>query len=215
MLRPESVTLEGRRVRLEPLEYRHLADLQVAGEEDPSLFRFISSNPYLTGGWASWFAEAVAGEAAGRYVCWATVDRACGRIVGSTRYGDIEPDHERLEVGWTWIAPSHQRAGINIEAKLLQLKHAFEVLGVQRVALKTDARNTRSRQAIEGTGAVLEGVLRSHIKLPDGFIRDTVYYSILADEWPRVCDRLQARRGRTANVPLPACSGIGRSRLSP
>jgi HAD superfamily hydrolase (TIGR01509 family) len=143
------------------------------------------------------------------------VDRACGRLVGSTRYGDIESIHERLEVGWTWIAPSHQRTGINLEAKLLPLDHAFEVLGVHRVALKTGARNTRSRRAIEGIGAVFEGVLRSHIELPNGFIRDTVFYSVLADEWPRVRHRLQARIGRNANVPLPACSEIGPSQFIP
>jgi HAD superfamily hydrolase (TIGR01509 family) len=214
MLTPQPVVLDGRRVRLEPLDHRHLGDLQAAGEEDPSLFRFMSSNPYLSGGWEAWFSEAHDGEAAGRYLCWATIDTECGRVVGSTRYGDIEPKHERLEVGWTWIAPSHQRTGLNVEAKFLQLKQAFEILGVRRVAFKTDARNFRSRQAIEGIGAVFEGVLRSHIKLPDGFVRDTVFYSVLAGEWPGVRDRLLERVKGRADRPLSSCAGIARGRPS-
>jgi HAD superfamily hydrolase (TIGR01509 family) len=187
-----------------------MGELQAAGEEDPALFRFMSSNPYLSGGWEAWFAEAHAGEAAGRYLCWATIDTGCGKVVGSTRYGDIEPKHERLEVGWTWLAPSHHRTGLNVEAKFLQLRHAFETLGVRRVALKTDTRNIRSRQAIEGIGAVFEGVLRSHIKLPDGFVRDTVFYSVLAAEWPGVRDRLLERVERLADKPIPSCAALAR-----
>jgi RimJ/RimL family protein N-acetyltransferase len=202
MLTPQPVALKGRRVLLEPLDGRHMRDLEVAGEEAPSLFRFMSSNPYLSGGWQAWFTEATEGVAAGHYLCWVTIDTVCGRVVGSTRYGDIEPKHERLEIGWTWIAPSHQRTGINVEAKFLQLEHAFEVLGVRRVALKTDARNIKSRHAIEELGGVFEGRLRSHIKLPDGFIRDTVFYSVLAHEWPNVRDRLLERIERRAD-PSP------------
>jgi RimJ/RimL family protein N-acetyltransferase len=134
--------------------------------------------------------------AAGRYVAWATVDRASGRAIGSTRFGDISPADGRLEIGWTWIAPSYQRTAANTEAKLLQLRYAFDDLGATRVALKTDGRNVRSQAAIERLGAVREGVLRRHMRLPDGFIRDTVYYSILAEEWPAVRDRLEERLAR-------------------
>jgi RimJ/RimL family protein N-acetyltransferase len=126
-------------------------------------------------------------------VAWATVDRASGRAIGSTRFGDIEPDHGRVEIGWTWIAPAFQRTAVNTEAKLLQLTYAFETLGAGRVALKTDGRNERSQAAIARLGAVREGVLRRHTRLPDGFVRDTVYYSILADEWPAVKARLTER----------------------
>jgi N-acetyltransferase len=150
-------------------------------------------------GWEAWIGEALRGVAAGTYVAWATVDRASGQAVGSTRFGDIEPDHGRVEIGWTWIAPSHQRTAINTEAKLLQLRYAFDDLGATRVALKTDGRNLRSQAAIERLGAMREGVLRRHTRMPDGFLRDTVYYSILADEWPGVRARLEDRLGRASD----------------
>jgi len=193
MLRPEPVVLVGPRIRLEPLAGSHLPELQSAGDEDPSLFRFMASNPYLRGGWEPWLAEALEGQTIGRYVCWATIDRASGRAIGSTRFGDIEPGHCRIEIGWTWLAPSCQGTGVNTEAKLLQLQYAFDVLGAGRVAFRTDARNARSRRALERLGATQEGVLRRHTRMPDGFLRDTVYYSILSDEWPAIRSRLVAR----------------------
>jgi RimJ/RimL family protein N-acetyltransferase len=195
MERPTSIILEGAHVRLEPLAGAHRDDLVAAAALDPEIFRYMGMN-IVDHGWDAWLREALDGVAAGTYVAWATVDRASGRAVGSTRYGDIAPEHGRLEIGWTWIAPSHQRTAVNTEAKLLQLTHAFETLGATRVALKTDARNLRSQAAIERLGAVREGVLRRHIRLPDGFIRDTVYYSILSDEWPAVKARLSERLGR-------------------
>jgi RimJ/RimL family protein N-acetyltransferase len=188
MLRPERVTLEGRVVRLEPLEERHRDDLLEAGS-DPAIWRYMSSDLSVPGAWPAYLAHAQGPD----FVAWATVDRASGRAIGSTRFGDIEPEHERLEIGWTWIAPAFQRTAANTEAKLLQLTYAFETLGAGRVALKTDARNDRSQTAIERLGAVREGTLRRHIRLPDGHVRDTVYYSILADEWPAVKARLTKR----------------------
>ena len=179
-------------MRLEPLAASHRADLEAAAAEDAATFRYMGTN-IAAHGWEAWLREALDGVADGRYVAWATVDRASGRAIGSTRFGDIAPEHGRVEIGWTWIAPSHQRTAINTEAKLLQLRYAFDELGATRVALKTDARNQRSQAAIERLGAVREGVLRRHIRLPDGFLRDTVYYSILADEWPAVRERLEER----------------------
>ncbi len=120
MQAPEPRALEGRHVRLEPLEPRHRDDLVAAAGEDPATFRYMSTN-IAAHGWDAWLAEALDGVAAGRYVAWATVDRASGRAVGSTRFGDISPADGRLEIGWTWIAPSRQRTGINTEAKLVQL----------------------------------------------------------------------------------------------
>jgi len=193
MRRPEPVALAGKLIRLDPLTVHHLPELQAAGDEDPSLFRFMASNPYLRGGWEAWLAEALEGQASGRYVCWGTTEQSSGRVIGSTRFGDIEPSHGRLEIGWTWLAPSHQRTGANPEAKLLQLRYAFDVLDAGRVAFRTDARNLASRRALERLGAVQEGVLRRHTRMPDGFFRDTVYYSILRDEWPAVRARLAAR----------------------
>jgi RimJ/RimL family protein N-acetyltransferase len=127
------------------------------------------------------------------YVSWATVDALSGRAIGSTRFLDIAPEHGRLEIGWTWIAPSHRRTATNTEAKLLQLSHAFDELGATRVALKTDERNERSQAAIARLGAVREGVLRHQFRMPDGFMRSSVYFSILADEWPAVKAQLEAR----------------------
>ena len=197
MKKPAPIVLEGSHVRLEPLEPRHLTDLVAAGDEDPDVFRFVTVSPYVVG-WEDWLAEALAGQSAGRYVCWATVLTAEGRAIGSTRFGDIEPTHGRLEIGWTWLARSAQRTAANSEAKLLQLKYAFDELGASRVAFKTDARNEQAQRALERLGAVREGVLRSHMRLSDGFVRDTVYYSILAREWPAVRaaaeGRLEARR---------------------
>jgi RimJ/RimL family protein N-acetyltransferase len=186
MLRPERVTLEGRVVRLEPLEERHRDDLLAAAAEDPRIWDFMGTTLPGDAAWPAYLAAALGPE----FVAWATVERASGRAVGSTRFGDIAPEHERVEIGWTWIAPSRQRTAVNTEAKLLQLTYAFETLGAGRVALKTDARNERSQRAIERLGAVREGVLRRHMHLPDGHVRDTVYYSILADEWPAVKARL-------------------------
>ncbi len=188
---PESVLLSGRHVRLEPLSPAHREDLVAAAAEDPTIFRYMASN--TASDWDAWLREALDGVAAGTYVAWATVDQATGRAIGSTRFGDIAPEHGRVEIGWTWLGASHQRSSANSEAKLLQLTYAFEDLGATRVALKTDARNLRSQAAIERLGAVREGVLRRHIRMPDGFLRDTVYYSILDDEWPAVKARLEER----------------------
>ena len=189
MLPPERITLEGRFVRLEPLADHHRDDLLAAAAEDPATFRYMGSD--LSAGadaWPAYLSDALRPD----YVAWATVERASNRAIGSTRFGDIAPEHGRVEIGWTWIAPSRQRTAVNTEAKLLQLSYAFDSLGAGRVALKTDGRNERSQRAIERLGGVREGVLRRHLRLPDGFIRDTVYYSILADEWASVKARLEA-----------------------
>ncbi len=190
MRAPEQVTLAGRFVRLEPIEERHRDDLLAAASEDPTTFRYMGAD--LSVGlevWPAYLADALRPD----YVAWATVDAASGRAIGATRFGDIAPEHGRVEIGWTWIAPSHQRSATNTEAKLLQLGYAFDELGATRVALKTDGRNLRSQAAIERLGAQREGALRRHMRMPDGFIRDTVYFSILAEEWPAVKARLEER----------------------
>jgi RimJ/RimL family protein N-acetyltransferase len=191
---PERVVLAGRFVRLEPLSEAHRDDLLAAAAQDPTTFRYMGAD-LSTGvnAWAAYLADALRPE----YVAWATVDAATGRAVGSTRFGDIAPEHGRVEIGWTWIAPSHQRSATNTEAKLLQLTYAFDELGATRVALKTDGRNLRSQAAIERLGAQREGVLRRHVRMPDGFIRDTIYFSILAEEWPAVKERLGDRLARS------------------
>jgi RimJ/RimL family protein N-acetyltransferase len=194
MKRPERIVLAGRFVRLEPLSEGHRDDLLEAAAQDPATFRYMGTDLSVgASAWDAYLADALRPD----YVAWATVDAATGRAVGSTRFGDIAPEHGRVEIGWTWIAPSHQRSATNTEAKLLQLAYAFDELGATRVALKTDGRNLRSQAAIERLGAQREGALRRHMRMPDGFIRDTVYFSILDDEWPAVRARLQERLARS------------------
>ncbi len=195
MRAPEPLVFDGRFVRLEPLGEQHRSDLEVAVAEDPEAVR-LGAGVFVQHGWEAWYDEAAAGVADGRYVAWATIALDTGRAVGSTRFGDIDVPSERVEIGWTFLAPSRWRTAINSEAKLLQLRYAFDDLGAGRVGLKTDARNLRSQAAIERLGGVREGVLRRHMRLPDGFIRDSVYYSILRDEWPAVRDRLEVRLAR-------------------
>jgi N-acetyltransferase len=190
---PERVILNGRFVRLEPLSEAHRDDLLAAAAEDPATFRYMGTDLSVgEAAWPAYLADALRPE----YVAWATVDAASGRAIGASRFGDIAPEHGRVEIGWTWIAPSHQRSATNTEAKLLQLGYAFDELGATRVALKTDGRNLRSQAAIERLGAQREGTLRRHMRTPDGFIRDTVYFSILAEEWPAVKARLEERLTR-------------------
>ncbi len=192
MRAPTPVVLEGRHVRLEPLGPEHRADLEAAVAEDPNALR-LGAPLFTMGGWDPWYDEAAAGMADGRYVAWATLDAVRGTAIGSTRFADIDVPSERLEIGWTWLAPSRWRTAANTEAKLLQLRHAFDDLGAGRVALKTDGRNARSQAAIERLGGVREGTLRRHLRMPDGYVRDTVYYSILRNEWPPIRARLEAR----------------------
>lgn len=118
------------------------------------------------------------------------VDQASGQIIGSTRYGNIEVAHRRLEIGWTWLTPAFQRSRANTEAKLLLLTHAFEILGMHRVELKTDALNAKSRAAIGRIGATQEGIFRRHMITASGRVRDTVYFSIIDSEWPAIKAKL-------------------------
>jgi len=181
----EPVVLEGDRVRLEPLRADHLADLSLVAF-DPPLWRWTIMGPQDEAGLRRWVETALANAGAGIERPFATVDRATGRAIGSSRYLSIVPEHRRLEIGWTWVGTAYQRTGANREAKLLQLSHAFETLDAQRVEFKTHSRNERSRNALAGIGATFEGVFRSHTIMPDGSIRDSAYFSVITSEWPEV-----------------------------
>jgi RimJ/RimL family protein N-acetyltransferase len=137
--------------------------------------------------------RALKDQESGTALPFVTVDRASGRIVGSTRYMNIEPAHRRVEIGASWLARPWQRTAINTEAKYLMLRHAFETLGCMRVELKTDALNRRSRNAIQRIGGIEEGIFRRHILTWSGRVRDSVYFSIVDREWPRVKAALEAR----------------------
>lgn len=184
--------LEGRHVVLEPLEESHLPGLAAAGA-DPDLWRWTTQVVDTPEAMALYVAAALVEREEGRSIPFAQVERATGRVVGSTRFGNLSPEHRRVEIGWTWIAAPWQRTALNTEAKRLLLGHAFDTLGCIRVELKTDARNERSRRAILRLGATEEGTLRHHMITGTGRIRDTVYFSVLREEWPGVRERLDAR----------------------
>jgi N-acetyltransferase len=193
----EVPALTGRLVRLEPLAEVHREPLRIAAD-DERIWRHtitVACGP----GFDEWFNEALAGLAAGRRGPFAVRRLADETLIGSTSYLDVALKHKRLEIGSTWYRPECWGTALNPECKLLLLGHAFDVLGVNRVALITDRENERSRAAIAKLGAVQEGVLRSHMVVQTGRVRDTVVFSITATEWPAVRERL---RGRLANCSL-------------
>ena len=200
-LRP--IVLEGDFVRLEPMTLEHHAGLSAVGL-DPEIWRFtlvVVQTPEEMRGYMDAALELQRG---GTTLPFVTIERSSGRIVGSTRFGNYDPANRRIEIGWTWIAPRWQRTAINTEAKYLMLSHAFEKLHCVRVELKTDVLNTPSRKAMLRIGAKEEGVLRKHSLVWDGRYRDSIYYSILDDEWATVKQELEKmliRRPEPASSP--------------
>ena len=193
---PRPILLQGRQVRLEPLERRHLPAL-VAAAQDAEIFQFFLTPPLGDEAeMARWLEDRLGGQATGTEVAWATVRVTDRRLVGATTFLDIRRAHRGLEIGNTWLARAAQRTPINTEAKLLQLTHAFEALGAWRVQLKTDERNARSRAAILRLGCTFEGILRKYQARYDGYVRNTALYSLTAEDWPMVKARLTARLGR-------------------
>ncbi|MGW0553172.1 GNAT family N-acetyltransferase [Streptomyces sp. NPDC002926] len=191
---PVSVTLTGRHVRLEPLTMEHLGDLFAAGGKDDEVWRWQGGpTPRTRDELGFKLGELLEAAEHGTYIPFAVIRRATGRAVGWTTFMDIDAENERLEIGWTWYGRASWRTEVNTEAKLLLLTHAFEDLGMGRVQLKTDHMNQRSQAAIARLGAQREGVLRRHRRRPDGTWRDTVYFSLLAEEWPTAKARLGAR----------------------
>ena len=186
------VILEGRHVRLEPLTLEHTAGLaQVGLDED--LWRWIPTAVHTPEEMRSYVETALNERKSGSALPFALIEKSSGRSIGSTRYGNIERVHHRVEIGWTWVARPWQRSNINTEAKYLLLQHAFETLKCIRVELKTDSLNERSRTAILRIGAREEGTFRNHMITASGRIRHTVYFSILDSEWPDVKARLENR----------------------
>lgn len=179
-------------MRLEPLAMRHVDDLAgVALEEE--LWRYLPVTFLTREDVERWARATLTAAEGGAEIPFATIDRSSGRAIGSTRFMDIRREHRGAEIGWTWLGREWRRTAANSEAKYLQLSYLFETAGCLRVTLKTDALNTRSRRSIERLGAVFEGVLRKHMVMPTGRIRDSAYYSILDDEWPAVKERLAER----------------------
>lgn len=183
------VTLQGAAVRLEPLTLVHVGPLAEVGL-DPSLWALAQHVIRTRAEMQAYVEEALAEQQGGTALPFATVEQASGQVVGSTRFANASHEHRRVEIGWTWIAPAWQRSAVNTEAKFLMLRHAFERMEARRVEFKTSTLNERSRRAMRRLGATEEGVLRQHMIRPDGTSRDSVYFSVLDDEWPAVKSRL-------------------------
>ena len=185
------VTLEVRHVRLEPLTETHLTGLAEVGL-DEELWRWIPTPVRTREEMAAYIETAIGEQERGVSLPFAIIEKAAGRAIGSTRYGNIDRTHHRVEIGWTWVARDWQRTAVNTEAKYLLLEHAFETLGCIRVELKTDSLNEKSRAAILRIGAREEGIFRNHMITAKGRIRHTVYFSIVDPEWPAVKARLES-----------------------
>ena len=194
----EPVVLDGTFVRLEPMTLEHHAGLSEVGL-DPEIWRltvvFIRTPEEMR----SYMESALELRRQGTSFPFVTIERSSGRIVGSTRFGNYDAANRRIEIGWTWLARAWQRTAINTEAKYLMLTHAFEKLRCVRVELKTDVLNTPSRKAMLRIGAKEEGVLRKHTLMWTGRYRDSIYYSILDEEWPQVKEQLEGLLIRRAS----------------
>jgi RimJ/RimL family protein N-acetyltransferase len=193
---PDPTPLDGSIARLEALRPEHRSGLAEAAG-DPEIWTWMNRLiPAEEGAFDAWFDARLAASQRGEEWCFATISQATGRPIGSSSYLAIRPEHDGLEIGWTWLNPSAWRTGANLEAKLLMLGHAFDELGCMRVEFKTDARNERSRTALEGISATFEGVFRNHMLMPGIGRRDSAYFSITDTEWPDVRERLTARLAR-------------------
>ena len=190
-IHPAPIVLKGEHARLEPLDAKHAAGLFAIGQ-DEKIWRYLLRPKLESVADAQDFIEnALRMAATGSQLPFAIIDQKNNQVAGSTRYLDIRPSDRAIEIGSTWLGRAFQRTAINTECKYLLLCHAFEDLEAVRVTLKTDGRNEQSQRAIERLGAVREGVLRKHMVMWDGYVRDTVYYSILNNEWPAVKKRLE------------------------
>jgi RimJ/RimL family protein N-acetyltransferase len=189
------VVLEGRHVRLEPLTQEHFSEL-AAVAFDPELWRLSTVVVANEADLHAYIDAALALQKAGAAMPWVTREKSSGKVVGSTRFLDIQPAHKNLEIGSTWLAQPWQGTGLNTEAKYLQLRHAFEEWGAMRVALKTHHENLRSQAAMRAIGARQEGLFRNHMRMPDGGIRHSVWFGITCEEWPEVKAHLHQRMQR-------------------
>jgi len=185
------VTLENVFVRLDPLDEHHREPLREAGA-DPDLWRFANVNLDNTN-FDAWIDHRLTEIAKAGDLTWAVFDKASGSYVGSTSYLAVVLAHKRLEIGWTWYAKRVWAGPVNPSCKRLLLAHGFDTLGMNRMELKADARNQRSCKAMERFGAKFEGIHRSHMVRPDGRLRDTAWFSVIAEEWPAVRDGLDSR----------------------
>ena len=198
----EPIVLEGDYVRLEPMTVEHLPGLSEVGL-DEEIWRFTTVMIRSPEEMRSYMESALNLQREGTTLPFVTIERSSGQTVGSTRFGNYDPANRRIEIGWTWIARPWQRTAINTEAKYLMLSHAFEKIRCVRVELKTDVLNAPSRKAMLRIGAKEEGILRKHTLMWTGRYRDSIYYSILDEEWPEVKHQLEkmlTRRPEAASL---------------
>jgi RimJ/RimL family protein N-acetyltransferase len=195
MIAPQPLVLEGHGIRLEPLAEEH-SDALAAAAGDGRLWELWFTAVPAPDGMRTYVIDALKAQRDGHMLPWVVRDAASGAVIGSTRYHDIVPAVERLEIGYTWYAQSRQRTSVNTTCKLLLLGHAFDTLGCKCVGLRTDNFNFRSQRAIEALGAKRDGVIRHHAARRDGTVRDSVMYSILASEWQDVQRHLELRLRR-------------------
>jgi N-acetyltransferase len=197
MIDPQPVLIHGRGIRLEPMSADHVDGIFEAASDGElwNLWFTGVPGPHRSDVEA-WVATAHAGQAAGHMLPWVVVDEDSDRVVGSTRYHDVVPAIDRVEIGHTFYGASHQRTHVNTTCKLLLLAHAFDTLDCAVVGLRTDGLNFRSQRAIEGIGAKRDGVIRHHAARRDGSVRDSVMFSILQHEWPDVRRHLEFRLSR-------------------
>ena len=186
------ITLTGRRIRLEPMRAAHAPALLEAGRA-PEIWNWMPARPVTPQAMEEWLNRALEAESQGREYPFVVVMESDGRVIGSTRYLNVEEDERTVEIGWTWYAPEHWGGLVNPEAKYLLMRHAFEDWRAIRVALKTDVKNLHSQAAIRKLGARYEGTLRNQRIRPDGSYRDTVIFSIIEGEWPAVKAKLEHR----------------------
>lgn len=187
--------LEGSVVSLVPMEMNQLAQLWEAADS-ADIWEFTSSVIDKKDTMQLTMEKALEEREKGTQVPFSVLDKRTGKFIGSTRYMDISPIHRTLEIGWTWYHPDYWRTAVNTEAKYLLLQHAFEKMGMNRVQFCADSRNIRSQKAIIRIGAKKEGVLRKHRVISNGFVRDTMIFSIIKEEWPSVKSMLQGKMNR-------------------
>jgi N-acetyltransferase len=191
----ETPILEGTRLRLEPLNDVHLHGLEKIAF-DERIWRYMLTVVRTSEDLRDWMDSAQQAKATGNAMPWATVLRGENRVIGSTRFLDLDWKHRTVEIGHTWLSPEFHGGGLNPEAKLLQLTYAFEELGMNRVALKTHHENLQSQAAMRKMGAIEEGTFRNHYVMPDGSLRHSVWFSIIREDWPQVKSRLEERLQR-------------------
>jgi RimJ/RimL family protein N-acetyltransferase len=188
----EPITLQGNHVRLEPLSLAHLDGLCDVGLE-PKLWRWTTSSVRAAEDMRAYVETALRWQAAGTALPFTTFSAETSRVIGSTRFANIDRTNRRVEIGWTWVGIRWQRTSVNTEAKYLMLRHAFETLGCIRVEFKTDSLNERSRNALLRIGAKEEGTFRNHMIVHDGRYRHSVYFSMIESEWPQIKARLEEK----------------------